>query len=74
MCFPAFNVIKNFQLYKKREIELEDSEFVVQYKNGEKHVLGNLLRKRYPCTKYVVMDFIKQYDDVYREYKKKILK
>lgn len=60
--------------YKKREIELEDSVFVVQYKNGEKHVLGNLLRKRYPCTKYVVMDFIKQYDDVYREYKKKILK
>ena len=60
-------------LYKEREKEIPGSRFVIQYKNGKKHVLGNALRQEYPCTKYVVMDFIKKYDNVYREYKEKIL-
>ena len=60
-------------LYKERELETKGSKYVVQYKNGRKHVFGNALRKEYPCTKYVVMDFIKKYDGVYREYKNKIL-
>ena len=61
-------------LYKNIEVRKEDSKFVVKYKNGRVHVLGNELRKEYPCTKYVILDFIKNYDLVYREYKSKFLK
>ena len=60
-------------LYKEREKTTKGSRFVVQYKNGKKHVLGNALRLEYPCTKYVILDFVKKYDNVYREYKNKIL-
>lgn len=60
-------------LYKERELKTKGSRFVVQYKNGKKHVLGNALRLEYPCTKYVIMDFVKKYDDVYRKYKNRIL-
>lgn len=56
-------------LYKQREFDNIGSKFVIKYKNGKKHVLGNELRKEYPCTKYVVMDFIKKYENVYRDYK-----
>lgn len=61
-------------LYKKLELEKTDSRFVVKYKNGKVHVLGNALRKEYPCTKYVILDFIRKYDILYREYKEKMLK
>lgn len=60
-------------LYKKIELENKNSKFVVKYKNGRTHVLGNELRKEYPCTKYVILDFIRRYDNIYREYKEKIL-
>lgn len=60
-------------LYKEREKRAKESKFVVHYKNGTTHVLGNALRKAYPCTKYVIMDFIKQYDNVYREFKDSII-
>ena len=60
-------------LYKEREKETKNSRFVVQYKNGRKHVLGNALRKEYPCTKYVILDFVRKYDSVYRLYKNKII-
>ena len=56
-------------LYKQREFDTIGSKFVIKYKNGKKHVLGNELRKEYPCTKYIVMDFIKKYYNVYRDYK-----
>lgn len=60
-------------LYKERERRAKDSKFVVHYKNGRTHVLGNALREAYPCTKYVIMDFIKQYASVYREYKRNLI-
>ena len=60
-------------MYKELELKNKESKFVVRYKNGRVHVLGNKLREEYPCTKYVILDFIKQYDLVYREYKNKIL-
>lgn len=60
-------------LYKEREKGIRGSRFVVQYKNGRKHVLGNALRKEYPCTKYVILDFVRKYDEVYRIYKKEML-
>lgn len=60
-------------LYKELELKKLKSEFIVEYKNGTKHVLGNKLRKKFPCTKYVIIDFIKKYDLTYREYKNKIL-
>ena len=60
-------------LYKELELQNRNSSFVVEYKNGRKHVLGNALRKKYPCTKYVILDFIKKYDLVYRQYKNKII-
>ena len=59
--------------YKENELLKKDSKFVIKYKNGRVHVLGNELRKEYPCTKYVVLDFIKKYDNLYRQYKEKIL-
>lgn len=60
-------------LYKNLEMRKENSRFVVKYKNGRVHVLGNKLRQEYPCTKYVVLDFIRNYDLAYREYKNIIL-
>lgn len=60
-------------LYKQLELQDRGSKFVVNYKNGRKHVLGNALRKEYPCTKYVILDFVKKYDLAYREYKSKII-
>lgn len=60
-------------LYKQLEDVNIESKFVVTYKNGRKHVLGNELRKEYPCTKYVILDFIRKYDALYREYKAKKL-
>ena len=60
-------------LYKDIELNKEISGYTVQYKNGRKHVLGNKLRQEYPCTKYVITDFVKKYDLLYREYKAKIL-
>ena len=60
-------------LYKQRELEDSQSNLVVKYKNGTKQVLGNMLRKMYPCTKYVILDFVKKYDDAYRKYKKRII-
>lgn len=35
--------------------------------------IRNELRKKYPCTKYVILDFVKKYDLLYREYKSKVL-
>lgn len=60
-------------LYKERERRTKGSKFVVHYKNGRSHVLGNALREEYPCTKYVILDFVKKYDSVYREYKDSII-
>lgn len=60
-------------LYKGIELQRPTSEFVVHYKNGRIHVLGNELRKKYPCTKYVILDFLKKYDLIYREYKNDVL-
>lgn len=60
-------------LYKQREFETRGSNLVVKFKNGRKQVLGNELRKLYPCTKYVVLDFVKKYDVYYREFKRKII-
>ena len=60
-------------LYKDIELNKEISGYTVQYKNGRKHVLGNKLRQEYTCTKYVITDFVKKYDLLYREYKAKIL-
>ncbi len=60
-------------LYKELELKKKDSRFVVRYKNGRVHVLGNKLREEYPCTKYVILDFIKKYDSLYRQYKDKCL-
>lgn len=60
-------------LYKELELKTEGSKFVIKYKNGRVHVLGNKLREAYPCTKYVILDFVKKYDLVYREYKAKIV-
>ena len=60
-------------LYKQRELETPGSNLVVKCKNGRKLVLGNKLREKYPCTKYVVLDFIKEYDVYYRKYKKRIV-
>ena len=60
-------------LYKYLELQKSESEFVVHYKNGRTHVLGNELRKKYPCTKYVILDFLKNYDLIYREYKNNAL-
>ena len=59
--------------YKEIELKKNNSKLVIKYKNGRAHVLGNELRKEYPCTKYVVLDFIKKYDNLYRQYKEKIL-
>ena len=59
--------------YKDMQAQDRSSRFVVKYKNGRKHVLGNELRKEYPCTKYVILDFIKKYDYIYREYKNNLL-
>ena len=55
------------------ELQNKGSRFVVKYKNGRVHVLGNKLREEYPCTKYVILDFVKKYDLVYRQYKSKII-
>lgn len=60
-------------LYKELELKNDESKFVIKYKNGRIHVLGNKLRETYPCTKYVVLDFVKKYDLVYREYKARII-
>lgn len=60
-------------LYKDLELQNKGSRFVVKYKNGRVHVLGNKLREEYPCTKYVILDFVKKYDLVYRQYKSKII-
>ena len=60
-------------LYKDLELQKSSSEFVVHCKNGRIHVLGNELRKKYPCTKYVILDFLKEYDLIYREYKNDVL-
>lgn len=60
-------------IYKDRELEDIHSNLVVKYKNGRKQVLGNMLRKMYPCTKYVILDFVKKYDSYYREYKKRVI-
>ena len=60
-------------LYKQRELETKGSNLVVKFKNGRKQVLGNELRKLYPCTKYVVLDFVKKHDAYYREFKRKII-
>lgn len=60
-------------LYKELELKKPNSKFVVKYKNGRIHVLGNKLREEYPCTKYVILDFVRKYDLVYRQYKSKVL-
>ena len=60
-------------IYKDREKKIRGSKYIVKYKNGRKHVLGNELRKDYPCTKYVIMEFIEQYEEIYRKYKNKIV-
>lgn len=60
-------------VYKQRELETPGSNLVVKYKNGRKVVLGNKLREIYPCTKYVVLDFVKKYDIYYREFKRRIV-
>lgn len=60
-------------LYKDIELNKKTSKYTLQYKNGKKHVLGNKLREKYPCTKYVIIDFVKNHDLIYREYKNKIL-
>lgn len=60
-------------LYKNLELKNKNSSFVVKYKNGRVHILGNKLRQKYPCTKYVILDFVKQYDLLYRDYKSKVL-
>ena len=60
-------------LYKDLELRKDESKFVIKYKNGGVHVLGNKLREEYPCTKYVILDFVKKYDLVYRQYKSEIL-
>ena len=57
--------------YKQRELEDSKSKLVLHYKNGRVQVKGNELRKLYPCTKYVILDFVKKYDSLYREYKKR---
>ena len=59
--------------YKQRELEDPASKLVLHYKNGRVQVKGNELRKLYPCTKYVILDFVKKYDSLYREYKKRII-
>lgn len=59
--------------YKDLELRKDESKFVIKYKNGGVHVLGNKLREEYPCTKYVILDFVKKYDLVYRQYKSEIL-
>lgn len=60
-------------LYKDLELQNKGSRFVVKYKNGRVHVLGNKLREEYPCTKYVILDFVKKYDLIYRQYKSRVL-
>lgn len=60
-------------LYKQRELEDLQSNLVIKYKNGKKQVMGNKLRKLYPCTKYVILDFVQKYDRYYREFKGKII-
>ncbi len=60
-------------VYKQRELETSGSNLVIKYKNGRKVVLGNKLREIYPCTKYVVLDFVKKYDIYYREFKRRII-
>lgn len=59
--------------YKQRELEDPESKLVFHYKNGRNQVKGNELRKLYPCTKYVILDFVKKYASLYREYKKRII-
>lgn len=61
-------------LYKDLELKDKSSRFVIKYKNGRIHLLGNELRQEYPCTKYVILDFVKKYDLIYREYKSKVIK
>lgn len=60
--------------YKKRELSNPNSDILIHYKNGRIQVNTKILKKRYPCTKYVALDFVKRNDILYREYKKERLK
>lgn len=68
-CYNKIETFVNMMI----KLTKDESKFVIKYKNGGVHVLGNKLREEYPCTKYVILDFVKKYDLVYRQYKSEIL-
>jgi hypothetical protein len=55
--------------YEQLEILDESSGLVYLLKSGEKKVSRKMLRKKYPCKKPIVVQFVRDQNELYKNYK-----
>lgn len=61
--------------YEQIELNSGNKELLIEYKNGKKRINRKELKKKNPCNKIQILEFITQNKELYIEYKKnKLLK